>query len=768
MVEQDHVQKLEEGADAWNAWRRTDSEVVPDLSDHDFEDQNVHGFDFTGADLRGADLSQVKRLLPASLAAANLSGSKLPEDLAEFPALDHVAEVSKHARVNFLAVVAGCVFCWLTIAQTSDGALLANIGQMPLPVINTKVPVSGFFLFAPAILLALYVYLQLYLQRMWDGLAGLPAVFSDGARLDEKAFPWLLSGLVNYHIRQLKGGAPAFSLPQYLLSLVAAWLLVPATIGWFWWRYLLVTNEWGVAPHALLLALSVAFGILFYRRAGQTLRRRKPESRSRKAIGFTALCIGVSALLTYGIRNATEIWHLDFAREEIRTKAEIEALEGKNKGKINREALTPLVLHRANLRHARGNKAFLVGVDLQGADIRDAVFEDADLRHADFRRGRLDRVNLTRAKLTGAFFGEMELIDVQLTGAVLDEASLGQACGRGSSQHQFLKPCEDAKSTRKPAAAKPEPTDKPPVTPLPPPAKPKPRPPAQVASRGPDASLKPDETFSDCADCPAMVVIPASGFVMGSPKDEKGRWTNEGPQRPVKIASSFAVGKFEVTRGEFAQFVKDENYDAGNECWTLEEGKGENRTGRNWRNPGFEQTDRDPVVCVNWNDAKAYVAWLSEKTKQPYRLLSEAEWEYMARGGTTTSRFWGNADEGCEYANAADLTAKETHPGWTTSKCRDGYLHTSPVGRFKANAFGVHDVLGNVWEWVEDVWHDSYEGAPDDGSAWTESGNQSLRVLRGGSWGRKPEDLRSAIRGRDGNGFRGGSFGFRVSRTLSR
>ena len=532
MVEQDHVQKLEEGADAWNAWRRTDSEVVPDLSDHDFEDQNVHGFDFTGADLRGADLSQVKRLLPASLAAANLSGSKLPEDLAEFPALDHVAEVSKHARVNFLAVVAGCVFCWLTIAQTSDGALLANIGQMPLPVINTKVPVSGFFLFAPAILLALYVYLQLYLQRMWDGLAGLPAVFPDGA--------------------------------------------------------------------------------------------------------------------------------------------------------------------------------------------------------------------------------------------VLDEASLGQACGRGSSQHQFLKPCEDAKSTRKPAAAKPEPTDKPPVTPLPPPAKPKPRPPAQVASRGPDASLKPDETFSDCADCPAMVVIPASGFVMGSPKDEKGRWTNEGPQRPVKIASSFAVGKFEVTRGEFAQFVKDENYDAGNECWTLEEGKGENRTGRNWRNPGFEQTDRDPVVCVNWNDAKAYVAWLSEKTKQPYRLLSEAEWEYMARGGTTTSRFWGNADEGCEYANAADLTAKETYSGWTTSKCRDGYLHTSPVGRFKANAFGVHDVLGNVWEWVEDVWHDSYEGAPDDGSAWTESGNQSLRVLRGGSWGRKPEDLRSAIRGRDGNGFRGGSFGFRVSRTLSR
>ena len=248
MANQDHADKLGEGVAAWNAWRGDNLGVVPDLSIFDFRDRdltdadlsevNFGAMDVTGtifrqANLRDAQLTHVQGLLPSSLAGADLTRAELPPEQREFPALEHVAEVSRHARVNFLAVVASCVFCWLTIAQTADGSLIANRGAMSLPVIDTNVPVTGFFLFAPAILLALYVYLQLYLQRMWDGLSRLPAIFPDGARLDQKPFPWLLSGLISLYLPKLRQGAPPFTWPQVGLSLVAAWFLVPLTIGWF-------------------------------------------------------------------------------------------------------------------------------------------------------------------------------------------------------------------------------------------------------------------------------------------------------------------------------------------------------------------------------------------------------------------------------------------------------------------------------------------------------------------------------------------------------
>ena len=178
MAKAAHVDKLKEGAGSWKAWRRDNPDDVPDLFGVDFAGIDVTGMDFRQANLRGADLGSVIGLLPASLAGADVSGAELPAELSDFPALANVAEVSRHARVNFLAVVASCVFCWLTVAQTSDGSLIANRGELTLPVINTEVPVTGFFLFAPVILLALYVYLHLYLQRMWEGLSRLPAYLS--------------------------------------------------------------------------------------------------------------------------------------------------------------------------------------------------------------------------------------------------------------------------------------------------------------------------------------------------------------------------------------------------------------------------------------------------------------------------------------------------------------------------------------------------------------------------------------------------------------
>ncbi len=271
------------------------------------------------------------------------------------------------------------------------------------------------------------------------------------------------------------------------------------------------------------------------------------------------------------------------------------------------------------------------------------------------------------------------------------------------------------------------------------------------------------ETFRECDVCPEMVVVPAGSFMMGSPSSEEGRDDDEGPVHPVTIAEPFAVGVYEVTRGEFARFVSATGHDTGSSCWTWESGEGKLRSGRNWRSPGFSQTDRDPVVCVSWDDARAYVAWLSEKTGEEYRLLSESEWEYAARAGTTTRYSWGESASGqCRYANGADGS---TGFDWAV-ECDDGYARTSPVGSFAANGWGLHDVHGNVWEWVEDCWNGSYAGAPSDGRAWG-SGECGRRVLRGGSWLSDPRDLRSAFRSWYDSGDRFDCYGFRVARTLA-
>jgi len=173
------------------------------------------------------------------------------------------------------------------------------------------------------------------------------------------------------------------------------------------------------------------------------------------------------------------------------------------------------------------------------------------------------------------------------------------------------------------------------------------------------------------------------------------------------------------------------------------------------------------VINVNWDDAKAYTAWLSRKTGHTYRLPSEAEWEYAARAGTTAARYWGaSADDACGYANGHDRTSKRVNQfDWSSHDCDDGYAQTAPVGSFEANVFGLHGMLGNVWEWTEDCWNESYAGAPSDTNLW-KAGDCSRRVLRGGSWSDLPWSVRSANRFRDGAANWYGNDGFRIVRTL--
>jgi formylglycine-generating enzyme required for sulfatase activity len=258
-----------------------------------------------------------------------------------------------------------------------------------------------------------------------------------------------------------------------------------------------------------------------------------------------------------------------------------------------------------------------------------------------------------------------------------------------------------------------------------------------------------------------MVVVPAGSFMMGSPAGEEGRFDNEGPQRKVTIARPFAVSKYEVTRGEFAKFVAATGHEISSGCHIWDSDRWTLRPDRGWRFPGFTQNDRHPVVCVSWDDARAYASWLSARVGRPYRLLTEAEWEYAARAGSTTRYHFGDAaTDFCADAKISDPSAKAI--------CGGALLHTAPVGAFSPNAFGLHDMHGNVQEWVHDCWNGDHQGAPTEGSART-SGDCSIQVLRGGSWLVDPRYRRSAARvmGHTTNpGGRNVDIGFRLARTL--
>ena len=273
----------------------------------------------------------------------------------------------------------------------------------------------------------------------------------------------------------------------------------------------------------------------------------------------------------------------------------------------------------------------------------------------------------------------------------------------------------------------------------------------------------PGDRWRDCDDCPELVAVPAGTFTMGSPVSEQGRYDREGPAHEVTIAKPFAIGVYEITHGEYARFVQETNHTSGDDSCVVNEGNGwEERVGRSWRNLAFPQTPRHPVVCISWDDAIAFASWLSRISGRSYRLPSAAEWEHATRAGTSTPWYWGDStDLQCAYANGADIA---TEFGWRND-CHDGNARTSLVGSFQPNAFGLYDTIGNAWEWVQDCFNWSYEGAPANGDAW-EEGDCSGRVMRGASWASTPSYLRAAHRGGERTTFRSDYTGFRVARDL--
>jgi formylglycine-generating enzyme required for sulfatase activity len=291
----------------------------------------------------------------------------------------------------------------------------------------------------------------------------------------------------------------------------------------------------------------------------------------------------------------------------------------------------------------------------------------------------------------------------------------------------------------------------------------------QSAAQSGDISFEPATNFRDCAVCPEMVVVPAGSYVMGSPRAETSRSEDEGPRHDVEISYAFAVSKYEITIDQFSQFVKSNPDWAPGACRAWEGGewasKWIERADRDWRNPGYGVTSDHPVVCIDWSDATSYADWLSEMAGVSYRLLSEAEWEYAARGGTESQFYFGNRFQDiCRFGNVADRSMQAR---WAATGCDDGFGETtSAAGSFLPNNFGLFDMHGNVWEWVADCWTASYAGAPTDGSART-NGNCDRRVSRGGAWDTVRSSARSANRRWNETTYKISNTGFRIARNAS-
>ncbi len=433
--------------------------------------------DLPGRDLRGQDLTGIEGLLPEHLAGADLTGARLPDDIAKFPALGQVAAISAEARKLFIGLLAACVYSWLVIGTTRDVQLILNTASSPLPIINTPIPIAGFYVVGASVLAAVYCYLHFYLQRLWRTLATLPAVFLDGAALDDATDPWLLTNLVRLEFKRLRPNAPPLARLENLLAVFLAWWLVPLTLLALWARYLPAHGWLGTTWLVLLTGLTTLFGRHTYNLAraalqgdaasspaqgdasGGVLRRAGHELsglllhpgrltiwltvalavcsisafRDNPRGPYTWVAKGLNALNFIGIRTYADLREVDVAQPPQPS----EGWDGKDPSKVRR-----VDLRGVNLVFADAGSAFFANADLrdaqlQGADLSYAELQGADLtvaelQGANFWHAQLQGANFTAARLQGAVLQAAQLQGAELEFAYLEGANLHDANLRGA------------------------------------------------------------------------------------------------------------------------------------------------------------------------------------------------------------------------------------------------------------------------------------------------------------------------------------------------
>ncbi|PKK83255.1 MAG: hypothetical protein CVT49_09630 [candidate division Zixibacteria bacterium HGW-Zixibacteria-1] len=447
------------------------------FSNADLNSADVDGAIFDKANLQNANLDNIKNLNKASLhnvnmegatglkgtefARADITGARLPEGIRDFSALETVEETSRNARKIFFATLLACVYCWLTIGTTTDVKLITNTASSPLPIIGTAIPIAWFYKVAPVMLACLYFYLHFYLQRLWQSMAGLPAIFEDGRPLDERAYPWILNGLVRRHFEILRKRRSLLNQFEEIVSIVLAWWVVPITLLWFWLRYI-PRHDWiGTNLQIALITISIAAGLFFYNAHASVLRGKKPlpftlkkcwrDKRIFKCLGVI-ISLSLLIILSYGSINGTREFEdigaiskislvprifswigydvfANIVEKDVSLKPEnywmIDSLSREN-------AITGARLAYADLRYASARSAFMANADMRYADIRGAHFISTDLQGADLTGTNLKDANLTWANLKGADLTLASLQGTNLFNANLQDADLTHANLQGA------------------------------------------------------------------------------------------------------------------------------------------------------------------------------------------------------------------------------------------------------------------------------------------------------------------------------------------------
>jgi uncharacterized protein YjbI with pentapeptide repeats len=433
--------------------------IRANLQQADLAGTKLHKADMSKADMQNTVLDGVKGLAEANLKHANIegatgllgnefaqadvTGTKLPDDIKEFKALETVKETSQNARKIFFAMILGCVYSWLTIATTTDVRLLTNTASSPLPIIGTEIPIAWFYLAAPLVLISLFLYFHFYLIGLWESLASLPAIFPDGKRLDERAYPWLLNRLARKHFKRLKAERSIITKIQELVVIVLAWWVVPITMVGFWLRYLVRHELIGTLIHIVLLVILISSSIIFYNLCKLALQGNDIKTfklfdfwNDRKSDWVIIVGFILILLSNFGFTN----WGANFREKDISIKPsdyykietvekQIESVKGANlKGRnLNNADMYKAFLVKADLRGALLNDANLAQANLQNANLEKANLQEADLYNANLQKSDLYNANLQQADLYKASLQQAELSDANLQQARLVEANLQEA-----------------------------------------------------------------------------------------------------------------------------------------------------------------------------------------------------------------------------------------------------------------------------------------------------------------------------------------------------
>ena len=486
-----HLDCLKKGAAFWNRWREENPEIIPDLSETRIDEIDLFGVNLRNSNLEKVDFTQTTNFQNAKIGGANLAGAKLPEQYLKHDSLSPIESAIKYTQRIFVVMVLGCIYTWLTVATTSDAGLITNSVSSPLPIIGTTIQIAGFYFVAPIVLICIYGYLHIYLQRLWERLAELPARFADGQPLDRKIAPWLPVGLLYMHFINLSKSAPPLSKLQAWVSIIVVWLLLPAfTLPIIWLGYF-PQHFWLLTLlHVLLITVTAWFGTYSYLLAQATLRNR-PKSLSQFMVwpGCAAACVLlVFCVLSFGGFRAVhqhftimlekrvgqissdnipkQFETLGFFQKSILrifafvgyspfpnvTDGQV-SIKPSNWTGGNLDAVIAARLTKRYLRYANAAGAFLVKAELGEADFERANLVGADLRAAKLNAAKLSgaylmQSNLQNAVLIGADLRRAYLMETKLNNANLfnvdaEQARLNGALLQGADLKQAILQCAD-------------------------------------------------------------------------------------------------------------------------------------------------------------------------------------------------------------------------------------------------------------------------------------------------------------------------------------